>query len=257
MLDLNYKDFGAGEPIVIIHGLFGTLDNWQTIAKYLSEHYSVYILDLRNHGRSPHTEGVFDYTILSEDISQFMRHHWIFEARIIGHSMGGKAAMQLALNHADLVKKLVVIDIAPKRYKGGHEIIFDALFDIDLTTVDDRKDVEKFLMERLDNEVGTVQFLLKNLSRKPEEEGGGFEWKMNLTNLYNNYDNILGPVTGDPFEKPTLFIRGGNSPYIKDTDMGAIKQYFPNAELATVEGAGHWVHAEKPRELLDLLLKFL
>ena len=180
MIDLNYKEFGLGEPVIILHGLFGTLDNWQTIAKKLSDHFTVFILDLRNHGRSPQTDDDFNYQVLADDLAEFMQDHWIYEARIVGHSMGGKVAMEFALNHPDSVKKLVVIDIAPKDYRSGHDDIFDALIDIDLSTLTDRKEAETYLMNVLNNEVETVQFLLKNLSRQTESEGGGYEWKMNL-----------------------------------------------------------------------------
>jgi esterase len=257
MITLNYKDFGQGEPLLILHGLFGTLDNWQTIAKELSAHFSVFIVDLRNHGRSPHTEGVFDYDVMAEDVAQFMQQNWLYEARVIGHSMGGKVAMQLALSYPDLVKKLVVMDIAPKVYRNGHDEIFAALFGLDLHTLKDRKEAEQFLMQKLNNDTGTVQFLLKNLSRKPATEGGGFEWKMNLQAIFDNYPNILKNVAGDAFPKETLFIRGGNSRYIIDADIEAIHTLFPKALVETIDGAGHWVHANKPKELYDSLMLFL
>jgi pimeloyl-ACP methyl ester carboxylesterase len=267
MVELNYKEFGQGEPVIILHGLFGTLDNWQTIAKSLSAHFSVFLVDLRNHGRSPHTEGVFDYHILADDIAHFMQQNWIYEACVIGHSMGGKVAMQLALSYPDLVKKLVIIDIAAKTYPSGHDEIFEALFSINLTTLTDRKEAEAHLMQQLNNDIGTVQFLLKNLSRKSASvpisdddrniKSAGFEWKMNLHNIYTNYPNILKNVEGSPFDKKALFIRGGSSNYVQDKDLEQIKHLFPNAVLETIEGAGHWVHADKPKELLDVITSFL
>ncbi len=268
MITLNYKDFGQGEPVLILHGLFGTLDNWQTVAKELSAHFSVFIVDLRNHGRSPHTGGVFDYDVMAEDIAQFMQQNWIYQARVIGHSMGGKVAMQLALSYPDLVKKLVVVDIAPKAYRNGHDDVFAALFGLDLRTLKDRKEAEQFLMQKLNNDVGTVQFLLKNLSRKPlidtpergddkNVKGGSFEWKMNLQAIFDNYPYILKNVVGDSFPKETLFIRGGQSRYIKDADTEAIHALFPKAVVEIIEGAGHWVHADKPKELYESLMRFL
>ncbi|NJN34222.1 MAG: alpha/beta fold hydrolase [Saprospiraceae bacterium] len=257
MLNLNFKEFGQGEPVVILHGLFGTLDNWQTVAKMLSEHFLVYILDLRNHGRSPHTEGVVDYASMAEDVGLFMQQNWLHEARVVGHSMGGKVAMALALTQPDWVKKLAIVDIAPKTYRGGHEQIFDALFSIDLAKLTDRKEAERLLTEKLGDDSGTIQFLLKNLSRKPESEGGGFEWKMNLDVLHRDYSNILSDVVEGIFDKETLFIRGSQSNYIQDIDFKTIMKRFPKAELTTIAGAGHWVHAEKPRELCAALLDFL
>lgn len=265
MIELNYKEFGQGEPVVILHGLFGTLDNWQTIAKGLGEHFTVFTLDLPNHGRSPHTEGVVNYPTLADDVAHFMQEHWVYEARVIGHSLGGKVAMQLALNYPDLVKKLVVIDIAPKPYKDGHKLIFEALNNLNLETLADRKEAEKYLMDKLNNDVGTVQFLLKNLSRRPNtdgtsrenREGGGFEWKMNLSVLQRDYSHILKTVEGERFEKDTLFIRGGASDYVKDEDFKQIETLFSKATMTTIAGAGHWVHADKPKELFEVLIKFL
>jgi esterase len=258
-MDLNYKEFGTGEPLVILHGLFGTLDNWQTIARQLSDEFTVYIVDLPNHGRSPHTKGEFDYSEMSDAVAEFLTKNWIHETRLIGHSMGGKLAMQLAFQQPDLIKKLAVIDIAPKQYTGGHGNIFRALFALDLETLTDRKEAEQFLTEHLPEEgAGTIQFLLKNLSRRSDTEGGGFEWKMNLNVLYANYPRILDKLEGDmPFRKPTLFIRGGESNYIKDSDFELISSLFPRSAIETIEGAGHWVHAEKPKELLEVLRKFM
>ncbi|MCB9337368.1 MAG: alpha/beta fold hydrolase [Lewinellaceae bacterium] len=253
-MELNYKTFGQGDPVIILHGLFGTLDNWQTIARKLAEHYSVYILDQRNHGRSPHSE-THDYPSMAEDLRQFMESHWMYDgAHVIGHSMGGKTAMQFALDHPDLVKKLVVVDIAPKAYNGGHHEIFDALFSMDLDKIADRSEADSLLAEKI-KEPDVRLFLMKNLSRKKE---GGYEFKMNLPALYKHYDNILAAVSGEhPFEGPSLFIRGGRSRHMEDGDEVLIKKLFPQAIIETVAGAGHWVHAEKPEELLKLVGKFL
>ncbi len=266
-MELNYKTFGQGDPVVILHGLFGTLDNWQTIARQLAESYSVFILDQRNHGRSPHAD-VHDYPTLAEDLRHFMETHWMYDgAHIIGHSMGGKTAMQFALTHPDMVKKLVVVDIAPKAYQGNHYEIFEALQAMDLDNITDRKEAEAFLSERI-RELDVRQFLMKNLTRKSPTDaspplggrgvGGGFEFKMNLPILWKHYPDILTAVEGEPFEGETLFIRGGRSKHVVlPDDEGLIKTLFPKAEVKTVEGAGHWVHAEKPEELLGLVQAFL
>ena len=141
---LNYKTFGQGEPIIILHGLFGMLDNWQTIGKQLAEQYSVYLIDQRNHGRSSHT-GSISYAEMADDLAAFMEEHWIHKAHIIGHSMGGKTAMQFALHYPDMVDTLIIIDITPKRYSGGHQAIFDALFALDIDAVTDRQMAEDHL----------------------------------------------------------------------------------------------------------------
>ncbi|MBI5915109.1 MAG: alpha/beta fold hydrolase [Bacteroidetes bacterium] len=250
-MELNYKSFGQGGPVVVLHGLFGSLDNWQTVARQLAENYSVFILDQRNHGRSPHAD-IHDYPALAEDVRQFMEAHWMYDgAHVIGHSMGGKTAMQLALNHPDLVKKLVVVDVAPKAYSGGHFEIFEALLEMDLGKIEDRKQAGAFLASRIP-EADVRQFLMKNLTRTD----GGFEFKMNLPVLWKHYPDILAAVTGEPFEGPALFIRGGRSQHVQPGDEVLIKKLFPKAELVTVEGAGHWVHADAPGELLGLVKEF-
>ena len=252
-MTLNYKSFGEGYPIIILHGLFGTLDNWQTIAKKLAEHYTVYIIDQRNHGRSPHDD-TFDYKVMADDLQVFMESQWIYEAHVIGHSMGGKTAMQFALNYPDLVNQLVVVDIAPKAYEGGHQTIFEALLSLDLATITSRKEADELLQQKIED-FGVRQFLLKNLTRRKE---GGFKWKMNLPVIYQNYQQILSAIESeDSFDNATLFIRGGISNYVKEEDMTNIKTLFPVAELATVPKVGHWVHAAAPSTLLKLVNNFL
>jgi esterase len=251
-MDLNYKEFGQGEPIIILHGLFGMLDNWQAIAKQLAEEYLVYIIDQRNHGRSPHVD-VHDYCHMVEDLREFMETHWIYGAHLIGHSMGGKTAMQFALEHPGMVNNLVVVDIAPKAYNGTHSGIFDALLSLHPEKIKDRSEANELLSQKIGSEP-VRQFLLKNLSRR---KIGGFEFKMNLPVLYAHYDDILAAVEGEPFEKPALFIRGGRSRHIEPDDDILIHQLFPNAAIETIENAGHWVHAEQPEELLRLVENFL
>ena len=253
-VELNYKEFGQGDPVIILHGLFGALDNWQTIARQLSDDYSVYILDQRNHGRSPHTD-VHDYHSMAEDLREFMESHWMYDgAHVIGHSMGGKTAMQFALEHPDLVKKLVVVDIAPKAYPGNHYEIFDALLSMNLDKIESRTEANELLAQRIEEEDVRL-FLMKNLNRRKE---GGYEFKMNLPVLRKHYDDVLAAVEGEhPFEGPALFIRGGRSKHIVDGDEILIKKLFPNARIETIERAGHWVHADAPVQLLKLVQKFL
>lgn len=253
-MELNYKSFGQGEPVIILHGLFGTLDNWQTIARALADEYLVFIVDQRNHGRSPHVPGM-SYPLLAEDLREFMESHWIYRAHIVGHSMGGKTAMQFALSYPDMVDRLAIIDIAPKTYSGGHEAIFDALLSLPLNEMDSRQEAEAYLAARI-NDPGVLQFLLKNLSRDTD---GHYAWKMNLPVLHQHYRDILGPIAGDaPFDDPVLFLRGGKSQYIQlPEDEPAIRTLFPQAGIETVAGAGHWVHAEAPQEVVEHLKSFL
>jgi len=252
-MELNYKTFGQGPPLIILHGLFGTSDNWQTFGKKLAEHFSVYLIDQRNHGRSPHLPEM-NYPVMAEDLRQFMEANWIHEAHVLGHSMGGKTAMQLALDHPDMVDQLIVIDIAPREYSGGHLEIFEALLSLELDTIEDRKYADTMLAKRIE-EAPIRQFLLKNLIRSREN---GYHWKMNLPVLYEEYSSILAEIRGDePFEGPTLFVRGGRSRYIRDEDRPQIEKLFPNYRLETIEEAGHWLQAEAPDKLLELVLRFL
>ena len=251
-MELFSREFGQGKPIVILHGLFGFSDNWQTIAKTLSEHHLVVTPDLRNHGRSPHLP-THSYTEMAADLAAFMEERWMFTATYIGHSMGGKAAMQMALSHPDMVERLIVVDMEPGVSISNHDDIFDALFSLDLESVHTRQDAEAFLWGRI-ADPGTLQFLLKNITRGAD---GKYAWKMNLDTLHRDYANILAPVTGQPFEKPTLFIRGGNSDYVRDEEWPGVLKLFPNAQLVTIEGAGHWVHADKPQALTEAINTFL
>lgn len=252
-MNLNFKEFGQGFPIIILHGLFGTLDNWQTIAKKLAENFSVYILDQRNHGRSPHAN-FMDYQSMSEDLKNFMESQWIFEANIIGHSMGGKTAMQFALDYPEMTKKLVVVDIAPKKYTERHNHIFKALMSLDLDNLKSRQEIDDILQSQI-KDYGERQFLLKNLTRKKE---GGFQFKMNLSIIHQHYPQILAAIENEEiFEKSSLFIKGGISKHILEGDEEKIFEIFPNARIETIEGAGHWVHADKPQELHSLIKTFL
>lgn len=250
--DLFYREFGAGPPVIILHGLFGFSDNWQTIAKGLSDRHLVITPDLRNHGRSPHLP-THSYPEMAEDLRAFMEEKWVFSAAVVGHSMGGKVAMQLALDHPDTVERLVVVDIEPRQADDNHGDIFRALLGMDLSKMTERSAAEAYLSERIPD-FGTRQFLLKNITRNDD---GTFNWKMNLPVLWEHYASVLASVQGEIFDKPTLFVRGSRSNYIKDAEIPFIHTLFPQAEIVTIEGAGHWVHADKPTELLAVLKDFL
>ena len=253
-VQLNYKLYGQGEPMIILHGLFGSLDNWASIGRKFGESYMTYLLDQRDHGKSPHTDA-FNYDILAEDLRLFMEENWIHQSIIIGHSMGGKTAMRFALENNDMVDKLVILDMAPKEYANRHQNVFDAMAAIDLDALEHRKDARNTLLEKLSADISTTAFLLKNIKREKE---GGFSWKMNVDLLRKEYDNIVAPMpTNMTFEGDTLFIRGGDSKYIQDEDHALILQLFPNAVIKTLEGTGHWLHAEKPNELMEMIQEFV
>lgn len=251
-MELYFREFGAGDPVIILHGLFGFSDNWQTIAKSLASQYLVITPDLRNHGRSPHLPS-HTYEEMAEDLRLFMENHWMHSAVLIGHSMGGKVAMQMALNHPDMVEKLVVVDIAPGKAADNHSGIFEALLGMDLSVMQARADIESYLVSRIPD-MGIRQFLLKNITRNDD---GKFAWKMNLPVLWRHFPDILDAVTGEPFDKPALFVRGDRSDYIKDADTALIMTLFPQAEITTIPNAGHWVHADKPNELITVISEFL
>jgi len=252
-MKLNYQKIGEGPPLIIIHGLFGMLDNWMTIARELSTNYSVYLVDQRNHGKSPHSDD-FDYYLMAEDIEEMMDHWGLEEVHLLGHSMGGKTAMQFAVRNAASVKSLVVVDIAPKDYPRGHDIIFEAFESVNLVALESRKQAEEQMSSVLDDK--SVQlFLLKNLSRTEEE----YVWRPNIAAIKEHYDNIIVNSLSpwESYDGPTLFVKGAKSErYIEEEDFPTLESFFPAYELVELD-AGHWVHAEKPEELVAILSEFL
>jgi len=240
-------------PLVILHGLFGTLDNWHNIARKLSEERTVIGVDQRNHGRSFH-DPVMDLPTMALDLEGLLSYLNIEECDIIGHSMGGKVAMHFALNHPGFVSKLIVVDIAPKKYQPGHDRIFEAMFSLDLPKIKSRKEAETRLSAFIE-EQGVRLFILKNIDR---DEKGGFRWKINLESISANYENILVEIESPwPYSDEVLFVRGERSGYITKDDEVHIPELFSNAECRTVKGAGHWVHADAPQEFVKVTQNFL
>lgn len=252
-MELNYKKLGDnGEPLIILHGLMGSLDNWQTIARQLSEHMQVYIVDQRNHGKSPHAD-THSYQDMVDDLEEFMQQRSLEKAHILGHSMGGKVVMKFALQHPEKVLSLVIADMGMRGYKPHHDQVFDALYRIDLDSVERRSDAEE-QMEPLMPDFGMRQFLLKSLDRNKD---GKYEWKFNLDVLFNEYHYVIEPVGEDGvLDAPVLAIRGGNSGYVNDADIEEYHKHFPQVKVVTLEGAGHWLHAEAPKKFLEALQSF-
>ncbi len=252
-MQLNYKSTGQGEPLIILHGLFGMLDNWQSVARALENHFTLYLVDQRNHGKSPHLDE-HSYKLMASDLREFMLQQAIPQSNLLGHSMGGKTAMQFALDYPEMVTKLIVVDMGIKQYEGGHDTIFEALKSVELNTITNRQEADVQLSKYI-NSIGVKQFLLKNLTREPD---GSYHWKFNLKALSENYDNILSSINSEiPFEGETLFIRGSLSDYIPDADWEAITKLFPMAKLETIQNAGHWVHADQPEALISAIRQFL
>jgi len=251
-MNLFYRQYGSGEPLLILHGLFGQCDNWAGIAKALSEKYTVYCMDLPNHGQSAHTEE-FNYPAMLEDVRMTIENLSIKSFHLLGHSMGGKVAMYFAQAYPELLKSLLVIDIGPKYYKPHHQEIISGLQAVNLRQLTSRNQAEQQLMPYIE-EAATRQFLLKNLVRK---EDNSFEWRFNLDLIAENIEEIGAALPEGKIMTETLFYRGGNSRYIKDEDVATIKLQFPNATFETMQGAGHWLHAEKPGEFVGVVADFL
>lgn len=252
-MQLHHQCHGAGFPLIILHGLLGSSDNWQGISRKLADTRRVCAVDLRNHGRSPHDEK-FGYEVMSQDLLEFMTGQEMGRANILGHSMGGKAAMHFALHHPEKVEKLVVVDMAPRAYKGSHQPIFEALFSLDLGGFRERGEIDRALAARIP-ESAVRQFLLKNVTR---DEHGNFRWKPNLPAIWRNYGEVSkGIDNGGKFEGPTLFIRGGRSDYLSDEDGTTIARLFPSAKIVAIPEAGHWVHADAPEKFAEIVGDFL
>lgn len=253
-MKLNYKLLGESDKaLIILHGLFGSSDNWLTIGRKLAEQYKVYIVDQRNHGDSPHDK-THTYEAMAEDLKEFIDTHKIENPHIMGHSMGGKTAMTFAVKYPDLFDKLIVVDIAPKAYPVHHDQILDGLKSINLAEVKTRGDAEKQLSNYVP-ELGVRQFLLKNLNRDANKS---YSWKINLEVIDNAIEKISeGMITPIAKPKTVLFIGGKNSNYIQEGDFKLINDFFPNAKIVMIEGAGHWIHAEKPEEFLTEVENFL
>lgn len=251
-MQLNFKKVGEGEPLVILHGLFGSLDNWMTLAKKLGNHFEVYIVDARNHGQSPHSDE-FNYDVMADDLYEFILEHHIIDPIILGHSMGGKTAMQFAMNYPNKLEKLIVADIAPKSYPVHHTAIIEGMKSLDFNLVNSRKRADEQLSMHIE-EVSTRQFLLKNLYWVEKEK---LAWRFNLITIDKNIEIIgQGLENISVFDKPTLFIQGTKSNYITQKDYKPIDNIFPNSEIISLD-SGHWVHAEKPSEFLQILNSFL
>ena len=250
-MKLHYREMGEGQPMVILHGLFGFSDNWQTHAKKLAEYYRIILVDLRNHGHSEWTEE-FSYSLMAEDIKELCDDLGLNRIILLGHSMGGKVAMYFAQHYEEMLEKLIVVDIGVKAYPMHHQHILAGLHALDLENMKARSEAEAVLKKHIDSD-GVRQFLLKNLYWK---EKGQLAFRMNLTVLEREMPEILSALPEKEVMTPTLFIRGELSNYILDEDITELEERFPDSYVVTISGAGHWVHAEEPECFLESVLGF-
>jgi len=252
-MSLHFSKRGSGEALVLIHGLFGSLENLGAIARLLANHFTVYSIDLPNHGKSSHTNS----TGLQEIVMELIR--WMDEQRlpaanVVGHSLGGKVAMELALFDPQRVGRMAVMDISPVHYNPHHNQVFEGLLAIDTATITRRGDADEILQAYV-HELAVRSFLLKNLTKASD---GQFQWRMNLPVIHRDYSQLIrGNAVDKIFYGDTLFLKGGASDYIKESHRETILQRFPNARLKIVDNSGHWLHAEKPEIVAKLISKFL
>jgi pimeloyl-ACP methyl ester carboxylesterase len=250
-MKLHYRELGNGQPLVILHGLFGFSDNWQTHAKKLAEYYRVILIDLRNHGHSKWSDE-FSYSIMVEDVKELYDSLELKKSILIGHSMGGKTAMRFTQLHENLVEKLIVVDMGVKSYPMHHNQILEGLYAVQLSPGLTRGDAEEQMKPNIES-VGVRQFLLKNLYWK---EKGQLAWRMNLEVLHREMPKILEALPETENMTQSLFIRGELSNYILSEDIPKIETFFPDSTFVSIPNAGHWVHAEQPEQFIQSVLEF-
>jgi pimeloyl-ACP methyl ester carboxylesterase len=251
---LYSKIEGEGKPLLILHGFLGMSDNWKSLGtQYASQGFQVHMLDLRNHGRSFHSPE-FNYVVMVADVLDYCKANNLEAINIIGHSMGGKIAMLFAVTYPEKVEKLIIADIGTKYYRPHHQEILAGLNAVDFTKKPDRNEVDEILKTYVPD-FGTRQFLMKSLYW---QEPGQLAFRFNLA-VFNNTVEEIGtalPIEAK-YSKPTLFIRGGNSSYIRDKDFDGIKVHYPNAIIETIPNVGHWLHAENPKDFFEKTIEFL
>jgi len=264
-VELFYRKEGSGSPLVIVHGLYGSSDNWVNIGKRLAEKHTVYMVDQRNHGRSPFSDS-HTFNDMRNDLEEFFEKHNIEKATLLGHSMGGKAAMWFAVDFPEKVEKLVIADIAPKDYfllKEDsqfylHQNILLAMMEIDFSKIKSRNDVDDFMAQKIDD-VNIRQFLLKNVAK--DKMNHQYKWRVNAGVLYDHLDEIVSGVNKNWLEDripitsyPVIFIRGMKSKYILPEDEPIIKTIYPDSQIIDIPDAGHWLHAEQPELFMKAVM---
>ena len=264
-MKLFYRKYGEGPPLVILHGLYGSSDNWVTLAKKLSDSFTVYLPDQRNHGQSPHSE-THDYDSMRDDLYEMVNDLALKKFFLAGHSMGGKTAISFALKWPEMLNGLLIADISPFTYEtdghsayNQHSIILNAILSFDLNKISTRNEAEKLLSEKIPSEKERG-LILKNLQRTAENR---FVWKLNAGSLLKNLEKIMeGIKRQTDFNQqitgfPVVFLKGGNSDYIPEGDFRNIRHVFPAADIIEVPGSGHWIQVDKPDEVVKYLKKLM
>ena len=250
-MKLYYRELGRGKPMIILHGLFGFSDNWQTLATKFSEFFRVILIDFRNHGHSPWSDD-FSYNLMVDDLKELIDDLNLENLTLVGHSMGGKVAMHFSQKFPEKIEKLVVIDMGVKQYTRHHQEVLEAFNKVDLKGKTARSQVELILSDFIESK-GVRQFLLKNLYWK---EKGELAWRVNFAVLEKSMPEILAALPYKEVLIPSLFIRGELSNYIEDNDIKELESFFSDMSLTTIKNAGHWIHADAPEEFTNTVLEF-
>ncbi|MFV0529984.1 MAG: alpha/beta fold hydrolase [Flavobacteriales bacterium] len=249
---LHAKVLGEGQPFLIIHGLFGSSDNWGTLGKKFAENFQVHLIDLRNHGRSFHSDEM-SYDLMVNDLLEYIYHYQLQNSVLLGHSMGGKVAMKLAIDHPEMLERVLIADIAPKYYPAHHQSIIKAMLSVDFSKVSSRKEVDVVLSNYI-TDLSVKQFILKNVYWTENQK---LAFRMNVSALSTHYENLMESNLSGQFNKPTLFLKGEKSFYIQPEDEEVIRTFFPQAKIVSISCAGHWLHAENPVDFYSKVMDFL
>lgn len=254
-MKLAYREFGEGQPLLILHGLFGQSDNWNTLAKQFGEQgFHVLTVDQRNHGLSPHSD-VWNYEVMADDLKELIDDHQLENPILLGHSMGGKTLMFFEWKFPAVADKIIIADISPRAYEPHHNEVLKALHAVDFSVIKTRKEAEAKLNEYI-KDFGTKQFLLKNIYWK-DSDNSVMDWRFNLKVISQNYESIGISAPVFKSKTPCLIIRGCRSNYISEKDLTDFNERFSNNKIETIQDAGHWVHAEKPKEFFEAVIKFI
>ena len=252
-MKLHFRKYGTGTPLIILHGLFGSGLNWNSVGKKLAENYTVYILDQRNHGKSPHSD-FFSYQHLCDDLLAFYQHYGINKAVLMGHSMGGKVVLDFSFAYPKMVEKLIIVDIGIKEYPVKDESLLNAMTNLDLKKHVSRKEIDIELRKTIKDESLRL-FIMQNLQRGKDNQ---FSWRMNLPVLAEKIDEVSKKIhTKTKIDNPALFVVGQQSDYVLPGDMDDLKKQFTNIQFAIIKNAGHWVHADEPGLFEKAVTKFL